>query len=448
MLSAADNDILCRVGPGTPMGNLMRQYWIPAIRSDELPAPDCPPLRVKLLGEELIGFRTTSGAVGLVQNACPHRGASLFFGRSEEEGLRCVYHGWKFDVTGGCVDMPSEPAESNFKTKVRVLAYPCVERQGVVWTYMGPRSVPPALPDLEPNMLPDGEYAIANVMRECNWMQALEGDIDTVHVVFLHGGARYFDPAMAAASARERAARYAVRDAEYGVSYGAYRTEDDINLYWRIAHFLFPFYSMTPTGRLGVRKQVRAWVPIDDEHTLFFRISDPESRRRPDADGVVRPQRDLSSWNPYQLGEGTELMPRTSAWYGRFQAKATARNDYEIDREAQSKRESYTGINGITLQDQAVTESMGTIYDRSHEHLGTSDAMVIRTRRRLIDAAKALRDDGTIPPGVDEPEIYRQRSGEVVLPRDADWWEATEELRKAFVDRPAIRLAPTQTLSG
>src|SRR5436189_835195 len=172
MLSIEDNEVMCHVGPGTIMGNLMREYWIPAVRSDELPSPDCPPMRVKLLGEELIGYRTTSGAVGLMQNSCPHRGASMFFGRNEEEGLRCVYHGWKFDVTGACVDMPSEPAESNFKTKIRALAYPCVERNGVVWAYMGARQTPPPLPDFSPNLVPEHNNAIKE-MRECNFMQAL-----------------------------------------------------------------------------------------------------------------------------------------------------------------------------------------------------------------------------------------------------------------------------------
>src|SRR6188508_1272761 len=154
MLSAKDNEMITRVGPGTPMGNVLRQYWLPSVRSDELPSPDCPPLR-RLLGESLIAFRTTSGKVGVIADACPHRGASMFFGRNEEEGLRCVYHGWKFDVEGNCVDMPSEPPESNFKSKVRILSYPCIERNGVIWTYMGPREMPPPLPDLEANMLPE-----------------------------------------------------------------------------------------------------------------------------------------------------------------------------------------------------------------------------------------------------------------------------------------------------
>src|SRR5215467_5261387 len=173
MLSRDDNELLCRVGPGTPMGDLMRQYWVPAALSTELPESDGPPLRVRLLGESLIAFRASSGAVGLIQNSCPHRGASLFYGRNEAEGLRCVYHGWKFDVAGRCVDMPNEPEESSFKQKVRAVAYPCVERAGLIWAYLGPRETPPPLPDLEANMAP--EARVTTMMRDCNYMQALEG---------------------------------------------------------------------------------------------------------------------------------------------------------------------------------------------------------------------------------------------------------------------------------
>src|SRR6266571_2295429 len=155
MLSREDNERLTRVGPGTPMGGLLRRYWMPALLDYELPSPDCPPKRVRLLGEDLVAFRDSEGRVGMLAQACPHRGASLFFGRNEEAGLRCVYHGWKFDTTGQCLDMPSEPAESNFKTKIRATAYPTQERSGLVWIYMGPREVPPPLPELEANMLPE-----------------------------------------------------------------------------------------------------------------------------------------------------------------------------------------------------------------------------------------------------------------------------------------------------
>ena len=179
MLNAEDNKLLCRVGPGSAMGNLLREYWIPALLSSELPAPDCPPVRLRLLGENMIAFRVTSGRAGIVANACPHRGASMFFGRNEEEGLRCVYHGWKFDVDGACIDMPSEPAESNFKSKVRIRAYPAIERNGCIWAYMGQRATPPPLQDLAPNLFAD--CRVNKLLNECNFMQALEGAVDTVH---------------------------------------------------------------------------------------------------------------------------------------------------------------------------------------------------------------------------------------------------------------------------
>src|SRR5438132_2987893 len=189
MLKQEDNELITRVGPGTPMGNLMREYWVPAMLSSELPHADSDPVRVMLLGEQLIGYRDSSGKIGLLPNNCPHRGASLFFGRNEEAGLRCVYHGWKFDVDGNCLDMPNEPAESDFKHKVKATAYPCVERNGLVWSYMGPRETPPPLPDLEANNLPEGEYSVSAIQRECSYLQALEGDVDTSHVGFLHFGA-------------------------------------------------------------------------------------------------------------------------------------------------------------------------------------------------------------------------------------------------------------------
>jgi phthalate 4,5-dioxygenase len=195
MLRTEDNEYVTRVGPGTPMGNLMRQYWVPAMLSSELPRPDCPPVRVLLLGEKLIGFRDSDGRVGLLGNYCPHRGASLFFARNEECGLRCVYHGWKFDVEGRCTDMPSEPPDSNFKNKIRATAYPCAERGGIVWTYMGPRETPPPLPDLEAAQLPVKQTTAIAYQRNCNWLQGLEGDIDTAHIGFLHFGADSADDA-------------------------------------------------------------------------------------------------------------------------------------------------------------------------------------------------------------------------------------------------------------
>jgi phenylpropionate dioxygenase-like ring-hydroxylating dioxygenase large terminal subunit len=439
MLSVQDNELMCRVGPATPMGDLMRQYWIPALISTELPVNDGPPLRLRLLGEDMIAFRTTSGAVGVIQNACPHRGASMFFGRNEEDGLRCVYHGWKFDTTGACVDMPSEPAESNFKTKVRTRAYTAVERNGVVWLYMGSRETPPELPQLEVNMLDSGETQLQKVMRDCNWMQALEGDIDTSHLSFLHLGAIKPEAAVPGSfdyyGVRDRAPKYDVQEAPFGTTYGAYRPAEADTYYWRVANFLFPFYTMIPTGTLGVVVQARAWVPIDDEHVMYWSMTVPSSRSTGRA-GQVGTQNNMASGRPANAATGGggaggrfEYEPETTGFLGKWRLTQNVTNDYGIDRELQASGATYTGIPGIFQQDQAVTESMGTVYQRDHEHLGTSDSMIIRTRRRVIRAATALRDNGTIPPGVDNPEVYRTRSGSVILPRSANWQDATDHAR-------------------
>jgi phenylpropionate dioxygenase-like ring-hydroxylating dioxygenase large terminal subunit len=420
MLSKEDNEFLCRVGPGTPMGDLMRHYWIPAIRSDELPEPDGRPLRVRLLGENLIGFRARDGKVGLLANNCPHRGASLFFGRNEDQGLRCVYHGWKFDIAGSCVDMPNEPPESNFKDKVHAVAYPTTERGGVIWAYMGKRQTPPPLPDLEATMVNTDPKKISILHRKCNWMQGLEGELDTVHAAFLHGGASKPEneepKSLAYYHYKQRAPRFSVLETEWGTTYGAYRPAEEDSHYWRIAHMLFPFYAMQPTGIMGDIAKMNAYVPMDDENTmqweLYLDMSGKDSRR----------------------GQGNrgEYKPTTSDWFGRFNLVQDMDNDYLLDAEAQKNWKSYTGIPGIRQQDMAMTESMGPIYKRWQEHLGTTDVMIIRTRSRLIKAAKALRDEGVIPPGVDNPEVYRVRSGEVVLPRSVNWWEATRDLRERF----------------
>ncbi len=435
MLSEQENEYLCRVGPGTPMGNLMRQYWLPAIRSDELPAGDCPPLRVKLLGEDLIGYRTTSGDVGLIQSACPHRGASLFFGRNEEEGLRCVYHGWKFNVTGACVDMPSEPAESNFKSKVRARSYPTQERNGIIWAYMGPREVLPPLPEIEATLLASGPHEISVLHRPCNWMQGWEGEMDTVHAAFLHGGQNnsedYEPGSFGFYQYRQRSAKFSTVETEFGLTNGAYRPAEDDTHYWRVTHILFPFYNMIPTGEIGMGTRIGAYVPMDDDHTLHWEIQ------------VVPGQSDNS---PMFL-RNSHPVARTTDWYGRFNVEETLQNDYLIDRELQARNKGpggYTGIVNGRLQDAAVTETMGPIYDRSHEHLGTTDQFIITARRRMIKLARAL-EQGVVPPGVDEPHIYRQRSGEMILSRTVDWWDAYEKLREGFVRYDAVPKAESTT---
>jgi phenylpropionate dioxygenase-like ring-hydroxylating dioxygenase large terminal subunit len=434
MLSKEDNQLVTRVGPGTPMGSLMREYWVPAMLASEVPTPDSDPVRVMLLGEKLIGFRDSNGTPGLIQNHCPHRGASLFFGRNEEAGLRCVYHGWKFAVDGTCVDMPNEPAESDFKHKVKATAYPCRERGGIIWAYMGARSEPPSLPDLEPNMLPDDQVVLAAIQRNCNWLQGLEGDIDTSHLGFLHLGAVQPGDTRAETFAyytvNDRAPHYQVVDTDYGAMYGAFRPGPDGQHYWRFAQFLFPFYAMIPTGVLGLQVLVRAWVPMDDEHMMFFSMGSQAS--------TLQSSNVNANRRMVRQRAGETVLPNTTDWYGRFRLDANASNDYRIDRDKQRRKEDYTGIPGIHTQDQAITESMGTILNRSSERLGTSDVMVIRVRRRLMEAARAFADRGLTPPGVDNPEVYRVRSGGAFLPKDANWLEATSELRKAFVNHPQL----------
>src|SRR5919197_2841073 len=340
MLKDEEIELISQVGPGTPMGELMRQYWIPCMLSSELPTPDGDPVRVRLRGERLIAFRDTNGKVGLLENNCPHRGASLFFGRNEACGLRCVYHGRKFDVTGQCVDMPNEPPESNFKDKVRATTYPTQERGGIVWAYLGPRSAPPPLPDLEPNMLPDGEWGVQAVQRECNWLQGLEGDIDTSHLGFLHFGAAepesMRDGTFAYYTVKNRAPHYKVVDTPGGAMYGAYRPADEGREYWRVAQFLFPFYVMIPTGVLGLQRWVRAWVPMDDEHMMFFSMYGVDAiGGNPGASTAAQRQ--------------IPLQPNTTDWLGRFRQVQNASNDYLIDRDKQ-RHGDFTGISGIHQQ--------------------------------------------------------------------------------------------------
>jgi phthalate 4,5-dioxygenase len=364
----------------------------------------------------------------------------LFFGRNEEEGLRCVYHGWKFDLAGACVDMPSEPAESNFKTKVRTVAYPTNERNGIIWAYMGPRETPPPLPDIEANLLCEGPYQVSVLYRACNWMQGYEGEMDTVHAAFLHGGANtpdeYEPGSFNFYHYRQRAAKFTTVDTDYGVANGAYRPAEEDTFYWRVTQILFPFYHMIPGGALGEGVRIGAYVPMDDEHHLQWEI------------GVLRPD-GTGMGNATMRGNlgmdapvGSRRLPNTTDWYGRFRSDQNLENDFLIDREAQRTWKSFTGIPGIRIQDCAVTETMGTIYDRSHEHLGTTDSFIIRARRKLIAGAKALTEQGLVPYQVDHPEVYRQRSGEMIVPRSQDWWSAYEERRARFNAEPiALRVA-------
>ena len=410
MLTFQENETLARVGPGTAMGDVMRRYWMPTLLSWELPEPDCPPIRVRLLGEDLVAFRDTNGDVGMLDNYCPHRRASLFFGRNEECGLRCVYHGWKFDVNGDCVDMPSEPAESNFRDKVKITAYPTAEFGGIVWTYMGPRELQPPMPTMEWTQVPELHRGTTKVVQRCNWLQGLEGGIDTVHTNFLH---RRFagsgTDVMDRARANSLAAHVEVVPTDYGYTYAGIRTvSDDEGDYVRAYHFIAPFYQLRPGGQLQ-RRHGRAsghiWVPIDDESTMVWNFS-----YRFDGNEMTESER-------RQTGSGNEFGKDIDVENG-FRSRAAAGNDYLIDREVQ-RTQTFSGIPGTNTQDRAVQDTMGPICDRTREHLGTTDRAIIMARKILLNAVRVVEDGGT-PPGLG-PNVHQLRPIEKVLPRDTAW---------------------------
>ena len=430
MLSREENELVCRVGPGTPMGSLMREYWIPVLQSEDLAHKDGDPQRVRLLGEELIAFRDSAGAVGLVAHNCPHRGASLFFGRNEEGGLRCVYHGWKFAIDGTCVDMPNEPAESDFKHKVKAAAYPCVERNGIVWTYMGSRQVPPALPEAGWALVPPEQRQSLRYARACNWLQALEGDIDSSHVNYLHRsftqqpGAGF--SAVFARTDQDRhnldllrghgTPKLQVLDTDIGVTYGAMRPADGNNEFWRITQFLMPFYTSIPGG--AAMGSAKIWVPLDDEHTLIWEPSWSLT-------GTALPEADRGGRTGRVPESG--FLPETTQPLSRWVFADNGDNDYGIDRQRQ-KTVNYTGMDESNpLQDGAIQETMGGILDRTIEHLGSADAMIIRVRRRLLEAVRS-HAEGSVPPGVDQPDAYRRRGVQLTLAPGSNWYELTEHL--------------------
>ena len=434
MLTAEENQLLTRVGPGTPMGNLFRQYWLPAMLSEELPAPDSDPVRVMLLGEKLIAFRDSNGQVGLIQNHCPHRGASLFFGRNEEAGLRCVYHGWKFDVTGQCVDMPNEPAESNFKSKVKAVAYPARERGGLVWVYMGPRSTPPELPDIEANVIEPN--TVRAHMRDGNWLQSMEGDLDSSHAGILHFGAlkpeELPDGTFAQLMVKYRNPRFAVVDHPAGTTYAVYCDADPGYEFWRLGQYFLPSFASPTPGLLGWERWAIILVPMDDYHVMRYDLNAPR----------------ITPGDPPPARVPMALLPNTTDWFGRWRLVNQPGNDYLIDREVQRKNRGlngYTGIAGVAQQDTALQgwTSMGPIDDRTKEHLASTDAMIIRVRRRLMEAARALAEGGTVPPGVDNPDWYRLRSGGVFLKKGEDWLEVTRDLQKAYVDYDGVDMRQT-----
>ncbi len=393
MLSKEDNERLTHVGRGTPMGELMRRYWLPACFSQQIGTPDGPPVRVKLLGERLVAFRDTIGRVGLIDERCPHRTASMYFGRNEECGLRCVYHGWKFDVNGACVDLPSEPPGSTLQRKVSITAYPCVERGGVVWTYMGPAEQKPEFPDLEWTLVPESHRVVTRHVQECNWLQAFEGGFDSSHLAFLHGGS-------VESSVRSVPSRYEVIPTDFGFVVGTGRDLGPGMINWTANVMLMPFHKIIGTTPIGAH----VWTPIDDENTMLYSVEFNSER--------PLSEEDLARTRDYH-GIHTENIRGTD------RAIANKDNDYLMDRALQASGNSYSGMRGLGVQDCAIQESMGSIADRTIEHLGVSDTAIIKIRRLLLQTLKD-HEQGKPIPGID-PWSYRVRSARFNAPIDASF---------------------------
>ncbi|HEV8721943.1 MAG TPA: Rieske 2Fe-2S domain-containing protein [Candidatus Binatia bacterium] len=367
MLSKEDNELLTRTTPGTPMGNLIRRYWVPALLSEEIPGSDCPPVRVKLLGEELVAFRDTQGRIGLIGEHCAHRGTSLFFGHNEECGLRCIYHGWKYDVEGNVLDTPAEPADSDFRKKLRHTAYPTHEANGVIYTYLGAREKMPVFPNYEWTQVPP-EYAyVTKNLLECNYLQGLEGECDSSHLSFLHRA--FTNERNQLLYKSDTSPAYETEDTDFGVRLIATRDTDSQH-YVRFSAFVMPVYGCVPAGRPTSELEgyeIHTYVPADDTHCWRYDIG---FRR----DRAVRDD---------EVHRRKQINPD----YTRIR---NARNNYLQDRQMQ-KTVNFTGIEDFLNHDACATESMGRIFDRSKEHLGVSDKAVIAVRKFLLTSVKELQ---------------------------------------------------------
>ena len=419
-LTRDQQETLVRVGPETAMGALMRRYWLPIALASELPEPDGPQIRVRVLGEDLLAFRTADGEVGLIDEFCAHRGVSLFFGRNEDGGIRCPYHGWKYDRTGRCIEMPSEPAESNFASRVRLTSYPTLERGGLIWAYLGPPASVPAPPNYDWLNVPSTHIFWTKREQESNWLQALEGAIDSSHVGVLHRYELDHDrlhqnadgPKYIKADTRPT---FFTTDTPFGVAIGARRNGDTSDRwYWRMTPFIMPFHQMVPPYGSNPTGG-HSFVPIDDTHVFSYSFY----------------------WHPTTPidAELRESMEHGSGIHsvnipGTFRPVANKGNDYLIDRRAQRERRTFSGVIGIAQQDAAVQESMGPIQDRTRERLGTSDVGVIAARERLLRAAVALRDAGEAPPAL-APGDQHARSASVLLDRAIPFADAARDAMTA-----------------
>jgi phenylpropionate dioxygenase-like ring-hydroxylating dioxygenase large terminal subunit len=419
MLRKEVNDLLTQTDAGTPMGELFRQYWLPAILAEELPENDCPPVRVKLLGEPMIAFRDTDGRYGLIEEFCAHRRVSLWFGRNEECGIRCPYHGWKFDVEGNCVEIPSEPEDGTFKEEVGLKAYPLIKVGEVLWTYMGDPANRPPEPEWEFATVTPDQTVTTKRVQENNWLQALEGGIDSSHVSWLHSRELERDPLFKGAKANnynlgDLKPYFEVTPSDGGLYIGARRNTESGDYYWRITQWVMPCFTMIPP-RADHPQHGHFWIPIDDENCWTWSYD-------------YHPNRALTAEERQACLDGKGI--HTKNIPGTFRPEQNSGNDYMIDREAQKRGETFSGVFGFGMQDASLQESMGPIVDRSRENLVQTDYGIVMTRNRLRKAVTELRDKGTAPPGRDVAHM-KVRSIAVILDPEHNYAEACQDEMRA-----------------
>ena len=405
MLSATDNAYLNSSEPDTPMGNYLRCHWHPVALSEEVANPDCAPIRLKVMGEDLLLFRDSKGNTGLIEPFCAHRGADLFFGRNEECGIRCIYHGWKYDIHGNCIDMPNVPKDAAYHGKIKIKAYPTQEFADMVWAYMGPPDIQPfEVPQLEAGLVPPSHRYVTKRLVECNWTHSMEGALDTAHFSFLHMPAPAFrkddSSNIAADESRIRwlrndpAPRFKIIDHEVGFLIGGARNADPGDHYWRLTQYMLPTHSITPSAMPNETYYGYSWVPIDDHSCWMY----------------------VYAWHPDQAISDEERKKYIKGGYGQFAELGPGyvplrnrSNSYLMSREEQ-KNISFTGIRGIAEQDQMAQESQGYMIDRTKENLSPTDVGIIRFRKLLLQEAKAFAA-GKKPDSPNKAKDYCVRGG-------------------------------------
>lgn len=419
------SETLTRVGPETRMGNLLRRYWVPALMSSEIAEPDGPQVRVQLLGEKLLAFRNTDGQASLISEFCSHRGVSLFFGRNEENGIRCAYHGLKFNSAGQCVDVPSAPQAC---ARMHIKGYPCIERGGIVWTYMGPADQQPELPELEWCTLPAEHVYVSKRLQCSSYLQAMEGGIDTAHVSYVHRYEVDSDPMHKGVKALDYIKAdgnvvFEIEKTPFGLSLFGRRNGEPDSYYWRVTQWLFPWFTLiAPFGDHALGGHI--WVPIDDHSCWAWSIN-------------WQPDRPLSQEELDAMKAGMGIHVEYEA-PGSFVPAANRENGYQMDRVAQKEHRAYSGVFGFSAQDYSLQESMGSIQNHEAERLLPTDKAIVMARRMLHEAALGL-EEGLMPPALDSSQ-QRVRPAGVLLPKEQSPVEWAREHLADSTEKPVFSL--------